>query len=223
MSEDPNNTGQTTDVDPDGQTDLEEGQTTDPVEPNDDDDGQTTEDPEVIEVNGRQMTQSQLIESYKNLEKDYQRKSGELSKITRQEKPRTDEDKKVEDFISQYGIVTAEQMQVIMQDNEELSDLKGSGANAKQISAVKSLARSKGMLSNGTPYTQASMREIYEDLFGDLKKSKVVKTKVVGVKPKSGSKTTGKLTREAIKAMSPEQYTKNKEAIMAAMAKGEIT
>ena len=118
--------------------------------------------------------------------------------------------------------MTADQFNQQIADNNEIMSLKSKGMDAKQESVVKSLSRSSGVTSSGVPYVTASMTEIYEDIFSQSEKPKVVSKKVVGVSPKSGVKTSNKLTRESIAKMDTAEYEKRKPEILEAMAKGTL-
>ena len=92
----------------------------------------------------------------------------------------------------------------------------------QQEKVVRAMSKTSETTSSGVPYYQATMAQIHEDLYGAQATEKVVGKKVVGVKPRGGAKTSNKLTREAIAAMSPEEYTKRKTEINAAAAEGAL-
>jgi len=215
---------QTEDSSPDQPIVSPEGETSEepqPVEP-------TQEEP-TVELDGEQVLLSQVKEWKQGhmRQEDYTKKTQELANLKREtsapKQDLSDEDKQIQDFIRKNKIMTADQFNQQIADNNEIMSLKTKGMDVKQESVVKSLSRSTGLTSMGVPYTQASMTEIYEDIFSQADKPKVVSKKVVGVSPKSGVKTGGnKLTRESIAAMGTEEYAKRKTEILKAMTDGTL-
>ncbi len=192
---------------------------------------QTEEQPEeesTVELDGEQVPLSQIKEWKQGhmLQSDYTKKTQELAAMKREatapKQELSDEEKQIKEFIRKNNLMTAGQFNQQLADNNELLSLKSKGMSDKQETVVKSLSRSTGTTGSGIPYTQASMAEIYDDVYSQTDKPKVVSKKVVGVSSKSGVKKSNKLTREAIEKMTSEEYVKRKPEIMKAMAEGTL-
>jgi len=184
----------------------------------------TEESEPTVEINGEEIPISELKQGYMR-QSDYTRKTQELANLRKTNAPAqelSEEQKQIQEFIKSNNLMTTAQFNQLQADNNELMQLKTSGMSSAQEKVVKSLSRSTGNISAGIPYTQATISEIYEDVYGQQDKPKVVSKKVVGVKPKSGERSSGKLTREAIANMSQEEYEKRQPEIMKALATGNL-
>lgn len=186
------------------------------------DEEETTSEEETVELYaGKYKSVDELEKAYITSNAEATRMAQQLSTRETTKKPQlTDEDKRVQDFIKNNNLMTTKQFQQQLQDNNEIQTLKNSGMTAKEEQVVRNLSRSQGSTANGIPYTQASMKEIHEDVFSS--ETRVVKKKVVGVKPRAGVKISNKLTREAIANMSKEEYAKRRPEILKAMAEGNL-
>ena len=186
-----------------------------------------SEEEETVEIDGEELSLEELKKGYMR-QKDYTRKTQEFAALKKTEAPRklSVDEEKIQTFIRDNNLLTKAELQQLLSDNEDLSSLKTLGITKQQEGVIRSLSRSTGTSSSGVPYVQATMREIYEDVYGPSGKTTTtppVRKKVVGVTPKAGAKATGsKLTREAISGMSQAEYQKRRPEIMKAVAQGLI-
>jgi hypothetical protein len=198
----------------------EEGETVEDIETEE----PTEESEPTVEINGEEIPISELKQGYMR-QSDYTRKTQELANLRKTNAPKqelTDEQKQIQEFIKSNNLMTTAQFNQIQADNNDIASLKGRGMTAKQEQILRSLSKSTGTTSTGVPFYQASMTEIYDDVFDNSEKPKVISKKVVGVKPKSGDRVTGKLTREMIANMSQEEYMKRQPEIIKAMKDGTL-